>query len=129
MKQLFKVGDLKQYRNTVVAADLASFHGKIVHPVCATFSLARDIEWTTRQFVLEMRDEDEEGVGTFIEIKHKAPAFEGEEIIYNGYIDQINGMEIICSVDAKVGDRMIAVATTGQKILKRDKIKALFLKP
>jgi fluoroacetyl-CoA thioesterase len=129
MKQLFKVGDKKEFKRKVTGEDFATFHGDTVHPVCATFSLARDIEWTTRQFVLEMRDADEEGVGTFISIQHISPAFEGEEIHYSGYIDELNGNELICSVDVRVGERLIARASTGQKILKREKIKKLFEKP
>ena len=53
---------------------LQRFSGKVVHPVCATFALARDIEWTTRQFVLQMRDDDEEGIGTMLTIDHRSPA-------------------------------------------------------
>lgn len=126
MKQLFKAGDRKQYTKTVEAADVAAFHGEIVHPVCSTFALARDIEWTTRQFVLDMRDDDEEGIGTFLSIEHKAPAFVGETIVFTGTIEQINGHELICSFDARVGERLIAVGKTGQKILKREKIRRLF---
>lgn len=128
MKLMFKPGDLKEYRRTVMTADLASFHGKMVHKVCSTFALARDIEWTSRQFVIEMRDEDEEGVGTFIHIDHRSPAFEGEEIIFNGRIEEINGNELVCTVDAKVGDRIIAKAKTGQKIIKLEKLKNIFSK-
>jgi fluoroacetyl-CoA thioesterase len=128
MKHQFKVGDFKEYRKVVTSRDFASFHGQVVHAVCATFSLARDMEWTTRQFVLEMRDEDEEGIGTFVNVEHRAPAFEGDEIIYKGYIDAINGNELICSVLAHVGERLIASGKTGQKILKLDKIKTLFHK-
>src|SRR5688572_25038535 len=103
MKQLFSVGDKKTYRRKVSADDFASFHGEIVHPVMATFSMARDIEWTTRQFVLDMRDDDEEGIGTFIRIDHKSPAFSGDEVEYTGAIQQLTGNELICSVEAKVG--------------------------
>jgi len=91
--------------------------------------MVRDAEWTTRQFVLEMRDEDEEGIGTFVNIEHKAPAFEGEEITFNGYIEEIRDHEVICSIEAYVGDRLVATGRTGQKVLKREKIKKLFQKP
>ncbi|HYC87534.1 MAG TPA: hypothetical protein VEB86_20010 [Chryseosolibacter sp.] len=129
MKQLFRIGDKKQYARRVTPQDFAAFDGETVHAVCATFSLARDIEWTTRQFVLEMRDDDEEGIGTFIRIEHLGPAFEGEEIVYSGYIDALKGNELICSVDARVGERLIARAQTGQKILKREKINKIFQRP
>lgn len=128
MKQIFNVGDTKQYRRIVLPSDIASFQGDVVHPVCSTFALARDIEWTTRQFVLDMRETDEEGVGTFLTIDHKSPAFVGEEIIFTGRIDQINGHELICSFEAHAGGRLIATGKTGQKILKRDKIERIFSK-
>lgn len=129
MKQLFVVGDKKSYKKVVTAKDLASFHGHLIHAVCSTFSLARDFEWTTRQFVLEMRDGDEEGVGTFLTIEHKSPAFEGEEIVFTGVIENIAGHELICSVEAYAGNRLIATGKTGQKILKLEKIKKLFKMP
>lgn len=128
MKNIFKPGDRKQYRKVVEEKDTAVFHGEEVHPVCATFSLARDIEWTTRQFVLEMRDEDEEGIGTFLSIDHRAPAFVGEEITFSAWVDHINGNELLCFYEAKVGDRLIAVGKTGQKILTREKIDKILKK-
>lgn len=126
MKPIFKPGDVKSYKRIVQREDLAAFHGELVHPVYSTFSLARDIEWTTRQFVIDMRDEDEEGIGTFLTIDHKSPAFEKEEVTFTGRIDKLEGNELICSVEVRSGERLVAVGQTGQKILKRDKIMKLF---
>ncbi|HPH47602.1 MAG TPA: hypothetical protein PLJ60_16755 [Chryseolinea sp.] len=126
MKNIFASGDKKEYTHIVQQADVAAFGGDVVHEVYATFALARDAEWTTRQFVLDMREEDEEGIGTFLSIEHKSPAFVGEEINYSAHVLQINGHELICLYEAKVGARIIATGKTGQKILKKDKIKSLF---
>lgn len=126
MKQIFKAGDVKQYRKVVGQDDLARFHGVVVHNVCSTFALARDIEWTTRQFVIDMTEGNEEGIGTFLEIRHKAPAFVGEEIIFTGYFEGIAGQELTCSFEARVGDRIIATGKTGQKILTQEKIRSIF---
>lgn len=128
MKAIFKVGDIKEFKKNVDSGDVATFHGEIVHPVYSTFSLAREFEWTTRLFVLDMRDEDEEGIGTFIKIEHKAPAFVGEEVLFTGKIEKIVNHELICSCKAYVGTRLIAIGETGQKILKREKIEDLFNK-
>ena len=126
MKSIFKKGDTKQTTYVVKENDVASFLGKVVHPVCSTFTLAREIEWSTRQFVLEMREDDEEGIGTSITIDHRSPAFIGEEIIFTASFDEVNGHELICTYEAKVNDRIIATGNTGQKILKRDKIAKIF---
>ena len=126
MKALFKPGDQKYYKHIVTSADFAAFHGEVVHPVCATFVLARDIEWTTRQFVLEMCEDDEEGIGTFLNVQHVSPAREGEEIIFKGTVEELKGNELICMVEASVHGRIVATGRTGQKILKREKLKKLY---
>lgn len=126
MKAVFQLGDQKSYHYRVKPDDVAAFHGDVVHPVCATFVLAREIEWSTRLFVLEMRDHDEEGIGTFLSIHHKGPAFVGEEIVFTARIESLHGYELICTYQALVGTRLIAEGKTGQKILKKDKIKRVF---
>jgi len=125
LKNVFTTGDRKHTTYVVQPEDVAAFNGQVVHPVCATFTLAREIEWATRQFVLDMRDEDEEGIGTFLSIDHKGPAFVGEEIIFVARVEEINQHELICSFEAHVGDRVIATGRTGQKILKREKVERL----
>ena len=126
MKVVYNVGDKKQYTHKVSVGDLAEFHGNIVHEVCSTFAMGRDMEWTTRQFVLDMREPDEEGIGTFLTIQHKAPAFINEEISFVAEVSEINGHELLCNVIAKVGDRVVATGQTGQKILKKEKINSIF---
>jgi fluoroacetyl-CoA thioesterase len=126
MKNIFNEGDVKQYRMVVSSADVAAFHGRIVHEVCSTFALTREIEWTTRQFVLDIKDEDEEGIGTFVTLNHKGPAFVGEEITIYGKLLELKGHELICSYEAKVGDRLVADGRTGQKIFKKEKLAQLF---
>ncbi|GIV37792.1 MAG: hypothetical protein KatS3mg032_2171 [Cyclobacteriaceae bacterium] len=50
MKTNVQPGDVQEYRFTVQPDDVACFNDEVVHPVCSTFTLAREIEWTTRQF-------------------------------------------------------------------------------
>lgn len=126
MKDIFKIGDKQEYRRVVERSDVAAFHGEVVHPVCATFALARDIEWVSRQFVLKMRDEDEEGIGTLLTISHESPAFVGEEIVFTAWVHQLTGHELICLYEARVKNRLIASGKTGQRILKREKINEIF---
>lgn len=126
MKEIFKTGDVKEFKTVVRAQDVASFQGAVVHEVYSTFALARDVEWTTRQFVLEMKDDDEEGIGTYLEIRHQQPAFVGEEITIRGTYGGMVDAELMCSFDVRAGDRIIARGRTGQKILKVAKIKSIF---
>ncbi len=123
---VFKTGSTKTFSKTVSSQDTATFNSGTVHPVYATFALARDAEWVCRLFVLEMKEADEEGIGTFVHVNHHAPALVNETVVFTATIESINGNEIICSFAAHVGTRLIASGRQGQKILKKEKIERLF---
>lgn len=129
MKLIFKPGSRKVHKRVVTESDLASFSGEALHPVCATFALARDFEFSSRLFFIDMKEENEEGVGTFLSIDHKSPAFVGDEIVFTATVIRIRGNELTCSIEAKVGNRLIATGTTGQKMLTKDKLAKIFTNP
>ncbi len=108
--------------------DVAQFETGVVHPVCSTFTLAREIEWSTRLFVLDMLEKEEEGIGTQLSIVHHSPAFVGEEIIIKANYGEIDDEEIICSFEASVDDRLVATGFTGQRILPKAVINTIFEK-
>lgn len=116
------------FEKVVQETEIAAFESGIVHHVYSTFCLAKDAEWSTRLFVLEMKEEDEEGIGTFIEVHHRAPAMVNSTVKFTATLDEVNGHEIVCSFVATVGDRIIAEGRTGQKILKKTKINSLLEK-
>ena len=125
MKRIFAQGDQKVYRKTITDQDLAAFHGEVLHAVYATFALARDFEWSSRLFFIEMKEDDEEGVGTYLEIYHRSPAFAGEEVTITATVDTLEGNELICRIEARVNDRLVADGRTGQRMLKKDRLRAL----
>ena len=126
MKNIFDIGDKKVYKKIIKQSDIAQFESGEVHSVCSTFALAQAIEWSSRLFVLEMKDADEEGIGTTLSLNHKSPALLDSEIVITAAIEEINKNELICSYQVKVGDRIVAEGKTGQKILKKEKINLLF---
>lgn len=126
MKMIFRPGDRKVYHKVVAEADQAAFHHEVLHRVCSTFALARDFEWSSRLFFIEMKEDHEEGVGTFLQINHQSPAFVGEEIVITATVDEIRGNELMCSIEARVGDRLIASGQTGQRMLTREKLSMIF---
>lgn len=126
MKALFKPGDAKVHTYKVTEGDFARFQAGTVHSVCSTFALGREMEWSSRLFVLEMADDTEEGVGTLLEVIHHGPAFEGEELSFKATVQSLSGNELICLVEVSVGKRVVASGRTGQKILKKDKINQIF---
>src|SRR4051794_27227841 len=112
MKNLFGPGSKKVYEKTVTEADFARFEAGLVHPVCSTFSLAQAAEWASRLFVLDMKDEDEEGIGTMLTINHRGAAFLNETIRFESVVKSLERNELICTYEAKVGDRLIAEGET-----------------
>jgi fluoroacetyl-CoA thioesterase len=129
VKLIFSKGDTKVYKTTVKPEDQATFHGEVLHAVCSTFALARDMEWSSRLFFIEMREEDEEGVGSYLEIQHRAPAFVGDEIAITATVDSINRNELMCQIEVKVGEKIIATGKTGQRMLKKEKLNRIFTPP
>jgi fluoroacetyl-CoA thioesterase len=126
MKQMFKPGDTRHFSRIVTDDDAATFDSGQVHPAYATFALGRDAEWTCRMFVLEMKEEQEEGIGTFLTIHHHSPALTGSKVDFTSELIAQNGNELICRFSAKVGNRLIATGEQGQKILPKDKLKEIF---
>lgn len=125
MKQVFQIGDKISLEFTVGSDDLASFNNEEVHPFYSTFALGRDVEWTCRQFVLKIKEADEEGIGTFLNIRHLSPAMIGSRVQIESVIVNLKGNQIDCEWEARIGDRVIAQGEQGQKILKLDKVQRL----
>ena len=125
MKSVCAVGDIRKITKIVTEADLATFETVNVHPFYATFALGRDVEWACRQFVLDMKDDDEEGIGTFLNITHKSPAMLGDVVEIRAMLTELHGNTVNCSFVVMVSDRLVAEGTQGQKILKREKLDRL----
>lgn len=129
MRNPFKAGDIREYHKTVLAEDVAAFESGTVHDVYATFSIARDAEWSGRLFVLEMKEEGEEGIGTFIHVNHRSPALVNEKVLFKSTFEEITGKgEIITTFQAYAGQRLIADGRQGQRIFPKEKLEQIFKK-
>ncbi len=119
----FEKGDEKSHSFVVEQEDFAQFDSGLVHELCSTFKLAREMEWAGRLFVLDIKEEEEEGIGTFLEINHENPAFENERVDlvakYEGWKDG----ELRVKVVAKVGERLVASGRTGQRVIKKNSLE------
>jgi len=122
----FKPGDKKYYSKVVTEDETATFESGEVHPFYGTFALGRDAEWVCRLFVLEMKEEGEEGIGTYLNVKHLAPALVGDEVNPTAILDKVDGRNVHCSFEAHRNGKLIAEGTTGQYILSEDRKKALY---
>ena len=128
MKSIVKKGDSKTIYHRVSTDDIASFKGETVHEVCSTFVLARELEWSSRQFMFDLCEEDEEGIGTSLSVKHISPAFIGDRLEVLAVVKGFENGELLCDCLVKVGERLIAKGRTGQKVLKKKRIERIFSK-
>jgi len=126
MESRLNIGDKKVFTHIVRAEDVASFNAGTVHNVCSTFTLAKHIEWVSRLFIIDIKFEDEEGIGTMIKINHLSPAFVNQMLVFEATVISIVKNELICEVAVSNKNRLIAKAETGQKLLKKDRIKEIF---
>jgi predicted thioesterase len=126
MKTPFQPGDIQEFSVIISEKDVAHFDQQQVHDVYATFAIARDFEWAGRLFVLQMIEENEEGIGTMVEVNHIAPALIHQKVQIVARLDSLIENEIICSMEARVGKRLIATGRTGQKVMNKERINRIF---
>lgn len=125
LKNPFHPGDIKTYETFVTEEKLAQFDSGLVHPVYSTFALGRDVEWACRLFVLEMREEGEEGVGSFLSIEHRYPAPLGSQVNIVATLDQVTKNEVICSYEVLANGHLVATGKQGQKIIQKARFEQL----
>jgi len=125
MRNPFKPGDKKTLTITVMSADVAKLADELIHPVYSTFALTRDAEYSGRLFVLDMKEDGEEGIGTGITLKHLSPALIGQEVVFTATLRDVTKNEIITDFEAKVNHRLVAEGTQWQKIINKAKFDKL----
>ena len=126
MENSFKSGDVKLHQFQVNGNDVAKFDTGVVHEVCSTFKLGKEMEWASRLFILDMIEAHEEGVGTSLGIRHHAPAFIGEIVNIEAVFNVFHKNELTCDIRVKVGERNVASGITRQKIMSKKKIEQVF---
>ena len=125
MNEIFSIGDVKQHSFVVSINDVATFNGEVLHRVCSTYKLGQEMEWSSRLFMLDIIEEDEEGMGTSLQIDHLSPAHVGEKVDLIATLKSFKQKFLICDIQVKVGDRLIAKGSTGQKLLSKERLKQL----
>ena len=128
MKLIFEKGDTKTYELIVSKDNIATFDSGNVHKVLSTFSIGKYAEWVCRLFAIDMKEEDEEGIGTYLEIFHKSPALLGDLVIFTSIFDKVAGESVYCDFTVETSGRLVAKGRTEQKIMKKEKINENLLK-
>jgi fluoroacetyl-CoA thioesterase len=125
MNNPFKPNDVQVHNTTVTPDKLAQFaDGGLVHPVYSTFALAQDAEWACRLFVLQMTEPSEEGVGSYISVRHIAPAVLGSTVRIVATLVAVEGNTVRCTYQAYSNERLIAEGEQEQRLLNKARFLA-----
>jgi len=89
-----------------------------VHPVYATYWMARHMELVGRKILLPFLDPDEEGIGYSVAVRHLAPAAPGTPLRVTGehVRTERNRIHVRCRVEDATG-RLIGEGETIQVVL------------
>jgi fluoroacetyl-CoA thioesterase len=126
MKPGMKVGETAVVQAVVTPDMFAQFEGKVVHPAYSTVSMVYHMEWASRKIILPYLEEDEEGIGAAVSVKHIAPTTEGSTVTVTATLTEFRDNVVMTKVEAKNEAQLIGVGEVKQVILSKEKIKQLF---
>ncbi|KGQ21948.1 thioesterase family protein [Thermus filiformis] len=98
-----------------------------VHPVYATYWMVKHMELAGRKIILPFLEEGEEGIGSYVEARHLAPALVGMRVRVVAVHERTEGNRVHARVEVynELGD-LIGTGRTEQVILPRSRLEALF---
>ncbi|HET8985710.1 MAG TPA: thioesterase family protein [Trueperaceae bacterium] len=94
-----------------------------LHPVYATYWLAKHMELVSRKIILPYLEDDEEGIGYRVEVDHLASALPGMRVDVIGVFDHQTGnrVHVRCQAVSELGD-VIGRGATVQVILAKTRL-------
>ncbi|MCH2146894.1 MAG: hypothetical protein MK073_03655 [Phycisphaerales bacterium] len=125
MKSTIAIGNTSINEFEVTQSMAPTFHGQQVHPVCSTWDLAHQFELAARYALEPHLEAHEQGIGAELCIKHLKPAPIGKTVVVCATISSLDSTTVVCDIEAKVGDSLIATGSQVQRVLPSDKIRDL----
>jgi predicted thioesterase len=91
-----------------------------VHPVYATYTMAKHFEEAGRKLLLRHLDPDEEGLGRAVTVEHLAPSWVGDRLRIEARCVEVEGNRLTCECTATDADgREVGRGSTVQVTLPR----------
>ena len=96
-----------------------------VHPVYATYSMAKHFEEAGRKLLLQYLEPGEAGIGRSVSVEHLAPAWVGDAVRVTATCVEVRGNRLTCECTAVDGSgRARGRGTTVQAVLPHDVLEA-----
>lgn len=124
MKPGIRIGQTYTFEVNVTEAMRAHFEETTVHPLYSTAAMLTHMEWASRQHILPVLEEGEEGAGYHMEIDHMAPTALGETVTISSTVTGLVPGRVICHCEAYHGVRKVGQATVVQAILPLARLRA-----
>lgn len=118
-----------QTLSVTVTDDMTVNFGELgrLHPVYATYWMARHFEEAGRKIILPFLEDGEGGIGTQVDVTHTASALPGMRVTVTATFERQEGRRVIARMVAvnELGDE-IGHGTTTQMVLPQARIDANF---
>ncbi|MGY1726465.1 thioesterase family protein [Geodermatophilus sp. SYSU D01062] len=96
-----------------------------VHPVYATYAMAKHFEEAGRKLLLGHLEPGEAGVGTAVAVEHRAPAWVGDHVRVTARATGVRGNRLTCACRAvDAAGRELGRGTTEQAVLTEEALAA-----
>ena len=96
-----------------------------VHPVYATYSMAKHFEEAGRKLLLRYLDPGEAGIGSSLSVEHLAPASVGNAVRVTARCVELRGNRLTCACTAvDTEGRLLGRGTTGQVVMSEAAVQA-----
>jgi fluoroacetyl-CoA thioesterase len=95
----------------------AAFGGVTIHPVLSTWSLVHHLEWAARRLLEPHLEPGEQGIGIGVNVRHRAPAPVGAEVVARAFAPVVVGTHLRCRVEARLGDRVVGEGEVHQAVV------------
>jgi fluoroacetyl-CoA thioesterase len=113
----------------VVSDDMTVEFGELgaLHPVYATYWMAKHMEEAGRKIILPFLEPDEDGVGSALSLRHHAPVLPGARLEVIARYEKTDGNRIHarCEVRDEAGT-LVGEGSTEQVVLPRDSLTHRF---
>ncbi|RHW42103.1 thioesterase [Neobacillus notoginsengisoli] len=125
MKPGMRIGHQESVQVTVTEEMFAEFGGEVVHPAYSTAWMVYHMEWASRNIILPYLEDEEEGMGASVSVKHVAPGRLGDELTVTAVVTSISEKAIVTEVKVNGPNGLIGIGDVKQAILPKLKIQSM----